>query len=65
MDNMVPDLLRDALALLNDHPNFSLCHDRNMTSYRLAARIEAYLRAITARSWIDGADQMVGHAHHR
>lgn len=36
-------LLREALALLNDHPRFSLRGDRRRTSYALAARIEAYL----------------------
>jgi hypothetical protein len=36
-------LLRDALLLLNDRPNFGLRSDPHFTSYRLAARIEAWL----------------------
>lgn len=37
-------LLREALELLNDRPNFSLRHDPTRTSYRLAERISEYLR---------------------
>ncbi|AMK23235.1 hypothetical protein GG804_02060 [Sphingomonas histidinilytica] len=40
-DSMV--LLLEALAFLNDHPNFSLRRDRRRTSYDLAARIDRYL----------------------
>lgn len=36
-------LLRDALDLLNDRPNFSLRRNRGATSYALASRIDAYL----------------------
>jgi DNA-directed RNA polymerase specialized sigma24 family protein len=36
-------LLREALAWLNDRPNFRLCSDARASSHRLAARIEAYL----------------------
>lgn len=35
--------LREALLFFNDHPNFSLRHDRRRTSYQLAAEIEALL----------------------
>lgn len=35
-------LLREALALLNDRPNFSLRRSPDVTSYRLAGRIGAY-----------------------
>ncbi|MBA2934634.1 sigma-70 region 4 domain-containing protein [Sphingomonas sp. CGMCC 1.13654] len=35
-------LLRDALALLNDRPNYGLRHAPHETSYRLAGRIDAY-----------------------
>ena len=42
-DNPAHALLRDALALINDRPNFSLRGDAHASSYRLAGRIEAYL----------------------
>lgn len=45
-------LLREALTLLNDHPNFSLRHWRRQSSYRLARRIETYL----ARRELPSAD---------
>jgi DNA-directed RNA polymerase specialized sigma24 family protein len=35
-------LLRDALALLNDRPNFGLRRDPRVTSYKLARRIDDY-----------------------
>ena len=35
-------LLREALAFLNDRPNFGLRNEPHATSYRLAGRIEAY-----------------------
>ncbi len=38
-------LLREALDLFNDRPNFSLRRDRDRTSYKLAARIDAHLAA--------------------
>jgi len=41
-------LLREALDLLNDRPNFSLRRDRSATSYRLAARIDAHLAKLEA-----------------
>lgn len=57
-------LLCDALELLNDRPNFGLRRDSAVTSYKLAARIEAHLKAlatdapgsaglIARRAWID------------
>ena len=41
-------LLREALDLLNDRSNFSLRRDRRVTSYALAARIDAHLGALAA-----------------
>lgn len=38
------DLLKAALDLFNDHPNFRMRHDRTISSYDLAARIDAYFR---------------------
>ena len=43
-------LLREALALFNDHPNFSLRRDRAVTTYKLAARIELHLRLVDAQA---------------
>jgi len=45
-DDPAHTLLRDALALLNDRPNFSLRHDPKATSYRLAGRIDAYFTSL-------------------
>lgn len=47
-DNPAHALLCDALALLNDRPNFGLRGDAHTSSYRLAGRIEAYLARRTA-----------------
>jgi len=47
-DDDARDLLAEALELLNDHPRFSLRHNRKRTSYALAARIEAHLLVSSA-----------------
>lgn len=41
-------LLKEALQLFNDTPNFTLRGDRRVSSYELASRIEAYLSATAA-----------------
>ena len=38
-------LLRRALELLNDRPNFGLRRDASVTSYKLAAAIDAHFAA--------------------
>jgi hypothetical protein len=43
-------LLKEALQLFNDHPNFALRTDRRTTSYALASRIDAHLEALAAGS---------------
>ena len=50
-------LLRDALALFNDRPNFGLRRDPGATSYRLAGRIDAYFagRAAVGRPLLERA----------
>lgn len=45
-------LLRDAFDLLNDRPNFSLRRNRAITSYKLAARMDAYLAGLHVPSAI-------------
>jgi DNA-directed RNA polymerase specialized sigma24 family protein len=47
-DHNARALLREALALFNDHPRFSLRRDRHRTSYALAARIESYFNTAQA-----------------
>jgi hypothetical protein len=37
-------LLKEALDLFNDHPNFRMRHDRTISSYDLAAKIDRYLK---------------------
>lgn len=41
-DHLAEALLRDALQLMNDRPNFGLRRDPGFTSYWLAARIDLY-----------------------
>jgi DNA-directed RNA polymerase specialized sigma24 family protein len=55
-------LLRDALALLNDRPNFSLRRDPRTTSYTLAGRIDAYFarRAAIRAPLIERARRFFG-----
>jgi len=45
-DNQQVKLLTEALASLNDTPRFRLRCDRSRDSYKLAARIEAYLAGL-------------------
>lgn len=47
-DQEILALFEEALDFLNDRPNFSLRRDRNSTSYKLAARMDAYLRNLKA-----------------
>jgi DNA-directed RNA polymerase specialized sigma24 family protein len=42
-------LLREALELLNDGPNFGLRRDRRVTSYALASRIDAHIAGLPAQ----------------
>lgn len=39
-------LLEEALDFLNDRPGFSLRRDRRRTSYKLAARLDAFLQSL-------------------
>jgi len=55
-------LLREALALFNDRPNFGLRRDPRATSYRLAGRIDAYFarRAAVRAPLIERARRFFG-----
>jgi hypothetical protein len=55
-------LLREALALFNDRPNFGLRRDPRATSYKLAGRIDAYFarRAAVCAPLIDRARRFFG-----
>jgi hypothetical protein len=60
-------LLREALDLLNDRPNFGLRRDPHQTSYKLALRIEAHIAGFEAQAThpaIDIARRLWSDDHH-